>query len=92
MTGPGAGRTPEVRQFDVAGVPVNAAFNAYEPSFTGGVRVAVGDTNGNGIADIITGTGRTGGPRVRGFNPTDTRVTFDRFVFDGVGSDGLFVG
>jgi hypothetical protein len=42
-----------------------ADFFAYAPSFTGGVFVAVGDFNGDGRPDLITGAGAGGGPVVR---------------------------
>ena len=68
MTGADAGGPPLVRVFDDAGgVPV-LSFNAYDPAFLGGVRVAAGDTNGDGFADIITGPGFGGGPLVRVFD------------------------
>src|SRR5688572_23343155 len=38
-----------------------ASFYPYTPSFSGGVRVAAGDLNGDGAPDIITGTGGGGG-------------------------------
>ena len=42
---------------------VVANFLAYPPNFRGGVRVAVGDVNGDGVADIITAPGpRRGQP------------------------------
>jgi trimeric autotransporter adhesin len=51
----------KLRQLDAAGVISNGAtlahFVAYQPSFNGGVFVAAGDVNGDGRADIITGSG-----------------------------------
>jgi hypothetical protein len=38
---------------------------AYETTFRGGVYLAVGDVNGDGKADVITGTGVGGGPLVK---------------------------
>ena len=46
----------------------NLSFFAYSPSYTGGVRVALGDVNGDGIDELITGTGVGGGPHIKVFN------------------------
>ena len=44
------------------------SFFAYASTFTGGVRVALGDVDGNGSTDVITGAGPGGGPQVNVYN------------------------
>jgi hypothetical protein len=44
------------------------SFFAYASTFTGGVRVALGDVNGDGSTDVITGAGPGGGPQVNVYN------------------------
>ncbi|MBI1324759.1 hypothetical protein GC170_16455, partial [bacterium] len=52
------------------------SFLAFDADFKGGVRVAVGDVNGDAIPDIITSAGNGGGPVVRVFNgATGVRFT-----------------
>lgn len=46
----------------------NLCFFAYSSAYTGGVRVALGDVNGDGYADLITGTGIGGGPHIKVFD------------------------
>jgi hypothetical protein len=102
VTGPGGSSGPEVKAFNGTQVLGNASpaklldFYAYDPAFSGGARVAVLDTNGDGFADIVTGAGPGGGPHVRIFdgatgnqlpNPQDSFFAFDpRF------NGGVFVG
>jgi hypothetical protein len=76
-TAPGAGGGPHVRTWRADGTPV-AGFMAYDPHFTGGVNVALGDLDGDGEDEIITGPGPGGGPHVRVFRAdgTDTGVGF----------------
>ena len=46
----------------------NLSFYAYSSAYTGGVRVAIGDVNNDGYADLITGTGVGGGPHIKVFD------------------------
>ncbi|MCE9631238.1 MAG: DUF11 domain-containing protein, partial [Planctomycetia bacterium] len=65
-TDDGCASTPLVRVLDPATGQVLTQFLAYEPGFRGGVRVATGDLNGDGVDEIVTapGRGRTGEVRV----------------------------
>ncbi len=70
---PGAGGGPNVRVFDGrqlarGNVVLLASLYAYAECFTGGVRVAAGDVNGDGFADIICGAGAGGSANVRVFD------------------------
>ncbi|MCY2971878.1 MAG: VCBS repeat-containing protein [Planctomycetota bacterium] len=57
--------------------PSYISFFAYDPSFTGGVRVALGDVNGDGNRDIITAAGPSGSPHIKVFT-----VNFDILTGD----------
>jgi hypothetical protein len=65
ITGPDAGRGPHVRVFKPDGTMLGTGFFAYAPGFTGGVRVAACDFDGDGRDEIVTGAGPGGGPHVR---------------------------
>src|SRR5262244_3446756 len=67
VVGPDAGHAPIVKIFANTGINT-ISFLAYRPSFTGGVRVAVGDVNGDGVSDMITAPGPGMAPRIRVFN------------------------
>jgi hypothetical protein len=68
VVGADAGGGPHVRVFDAGTGVEKFSFFAYDPDFTGGVRVAAGDVTGDGVADIITGARPGGGPQVRVFD------------------------
>lgn len=68
-----------------------ASFFAYAPSFTGGVRVGVADVNNDGVEDIITGAGVTGGPAVGRFSGTNFQQIDSFFAF-GQGGPNRFTG
>ncbi|HLF69776.1 MAG TPA: VCBS repeat-containing protein, partial [Actinomycetota bacterium] len=70
VTGAMGGGGPRVRifQFDFVGALVQLpSFFAYDKNFSGGVDVAVGDVDGDGTKDLITGAGPGGGPHVKVF-------------------------
>lgn len=68
VVGTGVGGGPNVRVFDGVTGEGRHSFFAYESSFRGGVNVAAADVTGDGRADIVTGTGTGGGPRVQVFD------------------------
>ena len=78
VTAAGPGGGPHVHAFRVADRAVIGGFMAYDPAFAGGVRVACGDLNADGAAEIITGPGEPGGPHVRivDRNGVDRRPSF----------------
>ena len=92
ITGAGPGAGPQVKVFDGASNDTLGDFFAYEPSFTGGVRVASADVNGDGVADIITGAGPGGGPHVKVFDGGAIENELaDFFAYDAGFSGGVFV-
>src|SRR5262245_931566 len=55
------GGSPEVRVYNPDG-SLRDSFLAYDAGFTGGVRVAVADVNGDAVPDVVTAAGPGGGP------------------------------
>ncbi|MFN4260117.1 MAG: choice-of-anchor Q domain-containing protein, partial [Gemmataceae bacterium] len=86
--GPGGG--PHVRVYNADG-SLRFSFFAFAPAFTGGVRVAVGDVNGDGTQDIIVGAGPGGGPHVRVFSGVDLTELASFFAFAPGFTGGVFV-
>jgi hypothetical protein len=82
VTAPGPGGGPDVRVWDGSTGKLLREFMAYDPNFTGGVSVAVGDVNGDGYADIITGAGLGGGPNVKIFSGKDGTQLQSYFAYD----------
>jgi Ca2+-binding RTX toxin-like protein len=66
----GKGSKPRVRVFDAETKEFKFEFLAYETNYEGGVSVAVGDVNEDGLPDIVTAPGRLHAPEVRVFNGT----------------------
>jgi hypothetical protein len=87
--GTGVGGGPRVRIISGATLKPLRDVLVYEPSFRGGVNVAVGDINGDGIADIATSTGAGGGPRVVVFNGANLAPIASFFAFDPSSRNGF---
>lgn len=70
VTGTQNNGDPHVKIFKYNGETLHKGWMAYHPNFRGGVQVALGDLNGNGYKEIVTGAGFGGGPHVMIFNHT----------------------
>jgi hypothetical protein len=64
----GPGGAPLVNVYNASNGNMIASFYAFAATFTGGVRVAVADVNGDGTPDIVCGAGPGGGPEVTVFD------------------------
>ena len=71
VTAAGPGGGPHVRVLSGVDFHDLFSFYAFEPSFSGGVNVALGDIDGDGTPDIIAGSGPGGNPHVRVFSGKD---------------------
>jgi hypothetical protein len=92
ITGAGAGGGPHVEVFRAADLFVLQSFMAYDPGFTGGVRVAAGNVDDADPADIITGAGPGGGPQVLAFDRATLAVRDSFFAYEPSFTGGVFVG
>ncbi len=90
-TGPDQGGGPDVRVFDTATGQLVREFPAYDLAFQGGVRVAVADVTGDGIPDIITAPGPTGGPDVRVFDGVTGLTVREFMAYDPAFTGGVYV-
>lgn len=82
ITAAGAGGGPHVKVFSGMNGNFLASFLAYDPRFVGGVSVATGDINSDGMLDIVTGPGVGGGPHVRAFSGDDLSEVASFFAYD----------
>ena len=81
ITGAGQGGGPHVKVFDGLSTEAIRSFLAFNSSPTGGVFVAAGDVDGDGVPDIVTSAGQGGGPHVRVFDGTTSTVKRDFFAY-----------
>ena len=87
----GAGGGPQVVVYSAATGAVVRSFYAYDPSFTGGVTVATGDVNGDGVDDVIVGAGPGGGPNVKVFDGRSGDLVSSIFAYEPTFTGGVIV-
>lgn len=90
VTAPARSGGPHIRIFDEAG-NVRGQFFAYDKNFRGGVNLAAGDTDSDGLANIITGASQSGGPHVRIFD-LKGKLLNSFYAFDQSFGGGVNVG
>lgn len=78
--GPGGG--PNVVVYSGTDYSILTNFFAFDPAFNGGVSVAGGDANRDGLDDVICGAGPGGGPQVRVFSGVGAIPILSFFAFD----------
>jgi hypothetical protein len=91
ITSADAGGLPQVSIFDGTTLAPLGSFLAFDPGFTGGVRVAAADVNGDGRADIIAGAGPGSSPTVKIFSGLDQSVINQFLAFEPGFSGGVYV-
>jgi hypothetical protein len=99
VTGVGPGGGPHVRLFRIQNGTIAAlglGFFAYDPAFNGGIAVTLGDIDGDGVPEVVTGAGAGGGPHVQIFRvnpatgqPSPLGPGF--FAYDGAFRGGVTV-
>jgi autotransporter-associated beta strand protein len=87
--GPGGG--PQVNVYDGTSLQLTHSFYAYNAAFDDGIFVAVGDVNGDGYADIITGAGQGGGPHVQVFSGQNYSNIASFFAYNPAFTGGISV-
>ena len=88
--GTGAGVPGDVFVYNADGTE-RFRFRPYENSFTGGVRVAVGDANNDGFPDVVVSPAEGGGPRLVVADGFTGKVLFNQFVYEPEMRSGVFV-
>jgi len=92
ITAPMTNGVPVIQLFSFFG-ELKANFIAYDPSFQGGINLAVLPLGNNGRYVLVTGAGPTGGPHVREWTWDNGPVLVRQFMaFDPAFTGGVFVG
>lgn len=87
ITSLGEGAASHVKVFDGTDLDLLNSFFAYGAGFTGGVYVASGDVNDDGLADIITGAGVGGATHVKVFSGNGSGELHSFLAYPGVNNE-----
>ncbi len=91
IVGADRGAGPQVQVIDGRTFNLISSFYAFSSGFTGGVRVAVGDVNGDGLADIIVGAGPGGGPQVNVYDGATLNLIASFYALSAGFTGGVYV-
>ncbi len=91
VVGAGAGGGPNVAVFDGVNGARLSSFFAFDPSFTGGVRVAAVDRTGTRRASVVAVPGPGGGPDVRALDGLSGALLDEFFAYAPAFTGGLYV-
>ncbi len=91
MAGADPGGGPNVTIFNGADGARLSSFFAFDPSFTGGVRVAAIDATGAGRASAVAVPGPGGGPDVSKLDGITGALLDEFFAYDPAYTGGLYV-
>jgi hypothetical protein len=91
VTGADVGAGPHVKAFDIATGREVASFFAYDRNFRGGVRVALGDVDGDGLPDIVTAPGPQHPPQIKVFSGLNSRLLANWMAYDATHTMGAYV-
>jgi len=89
--GADVGSQPLVTVYDTADGSLKYSFLAYDANYRGGVRVAVGDVTGDGVDDIVTGTGSGYAPLVKVFDGASGQELTNFLAYDERFVGGVYV-
>ena len=84
------GQSPTVAVTNADG-SARFTLNPFEATFTGGVRVAVADVNGDGQDDVIAVPGFGGAPIIKIFDGIDGTLISQKMIFEDTFRGGLYV-
>lgn len=88
---PDDGGIPRIKIIDPTTGEDIGEIQAYEDAFRGGVHVALGDVNGDGVRDVAIAPGNGGGPRVRVIDGKSGSILMDTFVYEESFRGGVYV-